>query len=151
MSEPEQNKTDHWQEAIKQAVRKFGCSPYIVSDEYKRFCRLVGEEYSSQQTASLQKQVEELRKEKERLQEWKREMMQLNKSIFDWGHSKETGLQIGSSIFAEAAKRLYAYKHLEAENAAANKRIEELTAKNLKLLNENNDLWDKVHNPKMKV
>jgi hypothetical protein len=40
---------------------------------------------------------------------------------------------------------------LEKENAAANKRIEELTAKNLKLLNENNDLWDKVHNPKMKV
>lgn len=40
---------------------------------------------------------------------------------------------------------------LQAENAAANKRIEELTAKNLKLLNENNDLWDKVNNPKMKV
>jgi len=40
---------------------------------------------------------------------------------------------------------------LEKENAAANKRIEELTAKNLKLLNENNDLWDKVNNPKMKV
>lgn len=39
---------------------------------------------------------------------------------------------------------------LEKENAAANKRIEELTAKNLKLLNENNDLWDKVNNPKMK-
>jgi uncharacterized coiled-coil DUF342 family protein len=42
-------------------------------------------------------------------------------------------------------------KSLEKENAAANKRIEELTAKNLKLLNENNDLWDKVNNPKMKI
>jgi hypothetical protein len=56
---PEQNKTDHWQEAIKRAVKKFGYSPYIVSDEYKRFCRLVGEEYASQQTASLREQHRE--------------------------------------------------------------------------------------------
>jgi|GEM_PF-4992570 len=41
-------------------------------------------------------------------------------------------------------------KALERELHAAHLRIEQLTAKNLKLLSENNDLWDKVNNPKMK-
>lgn len=105
--------------------------------------------------SSLQKQVEELRelhegrvssivKEKNRqLQEYHELIVQLEEALND-------------CLECEALeKTVTKYRKqnaiLQAENAAANKRIDELTTKNLKLLNENNDLWDKVNNPKMKL
>jgi hypothetical protein len=89
-------------------------------------------QFASQQTASLQKQVEEMKDELSIVQEL-------------------TALREDRTLFDEALKIAKRLQDKEKELHAAHTRIEELTAKNLKLLNDNNDLWDKVNNPKMKV
>jgi chromosome segregation ATPase len=111
------------------------------------------ESYASQQTASLQKQVEELRIERDEYREqgaeYRDAIQQLRAELSLL--QELTALREDRTLFDEALKMAKRLQDKEKELHAAHTRIEELTAKNLKLLNENNDLWDKVNNPKMKI